>query len=94
MKIAKVNGKKRSHKVFMYAISTCVWCKRTKQFLKDNDVKFEYVDVDLCNDEDKEKIEKEITERGGRLTYPTIIVDDKILINGYKLDKITGALEL
>jgi glutaredoxin-like protein NrdH len=94
MKIVKVTGKKRSHKVFMYAISTCVWCKRTKQFLKDNDVEFEYVDIDLCNDEDQERVEKEITKREGRLSYPTLIVDDKILITGYKLDKIAEALDL
>jgi len=92
--IVKVNGKKRNHKVFMYAISTCAWCKRTKQFLKDNDVEFEYVDVDLCDDEDKEQIEVEITKRGGRLSYPTLIVDDKILITGYKVDKISGVLGL
>jgi len=78
----------------MYAISTCAWCKRTKQFLKDNDVEFEYVDVDLSSDEDHEKIEKDITKRGGELVYPTIIVDDKILITGYKTDKISGALGL
>ena len=94
MKIVKVNGKKRSHKVFMYAISTCVWCKRTKQFLKDNNIEFEYVDVDLCDDENQEKVEKEITKRGGELVYPTTIVDDKILITGYKLDKISEALGL
>ena len=94
MKIVKVNGRKRRHKVVMYAISTCAWCKHTKQFLKDNNIEFEYVDVDLCDDGDQEKIEKEITKRGGRLSYPTLIVDEKILITGYKPDKISEALEL
>jgi len=78
----------------MYAISTCAWCKRTKQFLKDNNVEFEYVDVDLSSDEDHEKIEKEITKRGGELVYPTLIIDDKILITGYKVGKISEALGL
>lgn len=94
MKIVKVNGRKKSHRVFMYAISTCAWCKRTKQFLRGNNVEFEYVDVDLGSDEDKEKIEKEITKRGGRLSYPTLIVDDKTLITGYKEDKMSEALDL
>jgi len=94
VKIVKVNGKKRKHKVFMYAISTCAWCKRTKQFLKDNNVEFEYVDVDLCNDEDQGNIERDITNRGGRLSYPTLIVDGKILITGFKPDKISEALRL
>jgi glutaredoxin-like protein NrdH len=94
VKIVKINGKKRKHKVFMYAISTCAWCKKTKQFLKDNNIEFEYVDVDLSSDEDKEKIEEEINRRGGEPVYPTLVVDDKTLITGYKVDKITKALGL
>jgi len=92
--IVKVNGKRRKHKVFMYAISTCAWCKRTKQFLKDNDIEFEYVDVDLSKEEDQEKIEKDITRHGGKPVYPTLIVDDNILIAGFKVDKISEALGL
>jgi len=94
VKTVKVNGKKRNHKVFMYAISTCVWCKRTKQFLKDNNVEFEYVDVDLASDEDHEKIEEDITNRRGELVYPTLIIDNKTLITGYKPDKLSEALGL
>ncbi len=60
MNILKVTGKNSKHKVFVYALSTCVWCKMTKQFLKDNDVQFDYVDVDLCTEEEKDKIRKEI----------------------------------
>ena len=78
----------------MYAISTCVWCKRTKQFLKDNNVEFEYVDVDLASDEDHEKIEEDITNRRGELVYPTLIIDNKTLITGYKPDKLSEALGL
>ncbi len=49
----------------------------TKQFLKDNDVAYEYVDVDLCDEEDKQKIRADIQKRGGALSYPTTIIDDK-----------------
>ncbi len=94
MKIVKVDGKNKKHRVLMYALSTCVWCKKTKRFLTDKSVEFEYVDVDLCEDEDKEKIRKDILKRGGNLTYPTIIVDDKKLITGYSEDEIKEALEL
>lgn len=94
MKIVKVDGKNNKHKVLMYALSTCVWCKRTKKFLTDKEVEFEYVDVDLCEEEDKEKIRKDILKRGGNLSYPTIIVDDKRLITGYSEDEIKEALEL
>ena len=94
MDIAKVDGKNTKHKVFMYALSTCVWCKMTKQFLKDNEIAFEYVDVDLCSEEDKNKIRKDIQAKGGTLNYPTTIVDDKIVVTGFRKDLLKKELEL
>ena len=94
MEIIKVHGKNNKHKILLYALSTCAWCKMTKQFLKDNSVEFEYVDVDLCDKADREKIHNDIKNRGGDLTYPTMIVDDKSLINGFLKDKIKKALEI
>ncbi len=94
MDIVKVTGKNDKHKVFLYALSTCVWCKMTKQFLKDNSVAFEYVDVDLCTEEDKDKIRKHIQDKGGNLSYPTTIVDDKKVVTGFRKDLLKEALEL
>ena len=92
MQFSKVSGKKSQHKVVLYALSTCAWCKMTKQFLKDNDNEFEYVDVDLCKEEDKQKIRQHIQSKGGPLSYPTVIVDDKVLITGFRKDKLKEAL--
>jgi glutaredoxin len=94
MDIVKVPGKNNKHKVLMYALSTCAWCKKTKQFLKDNNVEFEYVDVDLCEKADRKKVHDDIESRGGDLSYPTLIVDNKTLINGFHEDKIRKALEI
>ena len=92
MQFSKVSGKKSQHKVVLYALSTCAWCKMTKQFLKDNDIEFEYVNVDLCEEEDKQKIRQHIQSKGGPLSYPTVIVDDKVLITGFRKDKLKEAL--
>ncbi len=94
MRIVKVPGKNNGHKVFMYAISTCAWCKLAKSFLKDKDVEYEYVDVDLSSREDREEIRREILNRGGRLSYPAIIINDEILINGFHKDKMKELLEI
>jgi len=90
----KVPGKNKKHQVLMYALSTCAWCKKTKKFLIDSSIEYEYVDVDLCSDEDHEKIRNDIIRRGGNPSYPTIIVDDKVLITGYSPDEIKEALEI
>ena len=92
MNFSKVPGKNTTHKVLMYALSTCVWCKMTKQYLKDHDIEYEYVDVDLCDEKDKEKIRAHIISKGGSLSYPTIIVDDNVLITGFRKDKFKEIL--
>jgi glutaredoxin-like protein NrdH len=92
--LVKVPGKNKKHKVLLYALSTCAWCKMEKQFLKDSSVEYEYVDVDLCNEKDREKIRGDILKRGGELNYPTLILDDKKLITGFRKDKIQKAIEI
>ena len=89
-----VEGKNNKHRVMMYALSTCAWCKMTKKFLNDNDIEYEYVDVDLASDADHEKIAKDIKDHGGSPSYPTLIVDDKMVITGFRKDKIKEALEI
>ena len=94
MHTIKVQGKNSKHKVLLYALSTCPWCNKEKQLLRDNNIEFDYVDVDLCNDEDYEKIGDDLLNRGGRFSFPAIIIDDRILINGFKEDEIRDHLEI
>ncbi len=94
MKTTKVPGQNNKHKVLIYSISTCGWCNRAKKFLKENNVEFEYIDIDKCNFEDKQKIIKDIQSRGGSLAYPTLIIDNKTLLTGAPQDKLKEILEL
>lgn len=92
MSIIKVEGKKKDHKVFLYTLSTCGWCKKTKQFLKDNEVEYEYIDVDKCTREERQKVIADIKARKTSMGFPLGIIDDEILISGYKVDKYKEAL--
>jgi glutaredoxin-like protein NrdH len=92
MQFSKVSGKNNNHKVTIYALSTCVWCKMTKQYLKDNEVEYEFVDVDLLEDKDKDQVHETILSKGGALSYPTTIVDDKTVITGFRKDLLKEAL--
>ncbi len=94
MQFSKVSGKKNNHKVTLYALSTCVWCKMTKQYLNDNSVEYQWVDVDLLDDNDKTRVHTDIISKGGVLSYPTIIVDDKTIITGFRKDLLKEALNL
>jgi len=94
MPFFKVPGKKKDNKVVVYALSTCVWCKMTKQFLEDNEVEYEYVFVDLCEEKEKEQVRQHIIDKGGSLSYPTVIIDDTTLITGFRKDKLKESLKL
>lgn len=91
MNTVQVPGKKRDHKVFVYSLSTCAWCKRTKQFLKDSSVYHEYVDVDLASPDDRKKIEDNLAKWKCH-AYPAVLIDDKRLVTGFKVDEIKEAL--
>ena len=94
MQFTKVSGTKKNHKVSVYALSTCVWCKMTKQYLNENGVEYEYVDVDLLDDNDKSRVRSTIISKGGALSYPTTIIDDKTVIMGYRKDLLKEDLGL
>lgn len=94
MQTIKVEGTRNQHHVLVYTLSTCVWCRRAKEFLQQHAVAYEYVDVDITDRMAKHEIIQDILTRGGRLTYPTIIIDDNILIQGFHLDQLTEVLGL
>ncbi|MHA2427374.1 MAG: glutaredoxin family protein [Candidatus Hermodarchaeia archaeon] len=89
-----VQGDRKKHQVLLYALSTCGWCKMTKAWLVDNSIAYEYVDVDKLEHAEKEVVNKDIKSRGGRIAFPTVIIDDKTIITGFKKDKLTEALGL
>jgi glutaredoxin len=64
----------------------------TKQYLKDNEIEYEFVDVDLLDNNDKDQAHENILSKGGALSYPTTIVDDKTVITGFRKDLLKEAL--
>jgi len=88
----KVAGQKNDHKVTLYTLSTCVWCKKTKQLLKDNKIEYEYFDLDTADPQDRQEAMKDIQARGLRVSVPIMIIDDDQAITGYKEDSIREAL--
>jgi len=59
MDIKHVSGKDKG-KVFIYALSTCGWCKKTKAFLNEQGVEYSYVDVDLVPAAEQDGVVQEI----------------------------------
>lgn len=79
--------------VKLYSLSTCSHCKATKKFLSECEVKYEFIDVDLLDRQEREAILEDIKKLNPRCSFPTIIIGEKVIV-GYQEDLIREALGL
>jgi glutaredoxin len=90
----RVEGAKNEHPCRFYGLSTCVWCRKTRQFLEDNDVAFDYTYVDLLEGDERAKAIEEVKKWSPSMNFPTVVVDDQECIVGFEPEKIKEKLEL
>lgn len=64
--------------ITVYSKDNCIWCDRAKNLL--NSVNFEFDEIDLSNDEERQEFYKSVGE--GVSTVPQIYIDN-IRIGGY-----------
>ena len=91
MEIKHVDGKKRGD-VILYALSTCVWCKKTKKLLSELGVEYSYIDVDLLSTEEKKKVEEEVRKWNPAYSFPTTVINNERCILGFRKHDIIEAL--
>ena len=77
-----------ANSVIVYSTPTCPFCIRAKQFLKDNNVQFEDIDVSENHEKAQEMIKK-----SGQMGVPVLEIDGKIIV-GFDKDKIKEALDI
>lgn len=94
METFKVEGSNKENKVFLYTLSTCGWCKKTKELLNEKDIAYEFIDLDTCSKEDQKHAIKELKEQNIPVAFPVIVINDDTVIQGFKRDKILEALDL
>ena len=80
-------------KVFMFSLSTCPWCRKTKNFFKINSVPFDYVDYDLQPEAEQEKIMDKIMNISNARSFPVVMIGDSVIV-GYDPEKYSKVLGL
>jgi glutaredoxin len=80
--------------VKLYALSTCGWCKKAKNLLEDNDIAYDVVYVDQLDKEEKEQVLVEVRKWNPRCSFPTVVVDDKESVAGFKEARLKEILGL
>jgi len=77
-------------KVFVYSTPTCPYCNMAKEFLTENNIEFNEIDVSVDH-----KAAEEMVSKTGQMGVPVIIVDrgdsEEVLL-GFDKEKIAQAV--
>ncbi len=92
MTVVNVPGKKSRH-IMLYALSTCGWCGKTKKLLDDLGVEYNYEYVDQLQGTEQEEATRKVKDWNPSCSFPTMVLDNKKCIIGYKEDEIREALQ-
>ncbi|MDD5739025.1 MAG: glutaredoxin domain-containing protein [Candidatus Pacebacteria bacterium] len=72
----------------VFSTEFCPYCVALKEFLKENNIEFEAVDVtqDI-------KAQEEMIKKSGQMGVPVVIIDNEVII-GFDREKISKILKL
>lgn len=73
-------------KVKVYSTPGCPYCKMVKQFLQDNNIIFEDIDVSA-----NQAYAEEMVEKSGQMGVPVIEIEGDIIV-GFDKEKIKSVL--
>ncbi|MCX8126393.1 MAG: glutaredoxin family protein [Dehalococcoidia bacterium] len=91
MKIEHIPGKK-GPSLMLYALSTCIWCRKTRQLLEDIGVEYDYLYVDQLQGNERQQAIDAVKKWNPACTFPTLVIDNKYCITGFKEEEIRKAL--
>ncbi len=78
--------------VKLYTLSTCIHCRKLKEFLKRINVDYDFVDVDLLQGEERKAMVEEVKKFNPGCTFPTTVIGDEVIV-GFDEIKIKKALK-
>ena len=78
--------------IALYTLSTCGWCRKTKDLLKDLGVAYRYIDIDLLQGEARSEAVEELSRWNPSRSFPTIVIDGDRCIVGFQEGKLKEAV--
>jgi len=91
MEMKHVEGDK-NRELKLYTLSTCIWCKKTKELLREMNVGYDYVDIDLLIGHERDEAMEMLKRFNPRCSFPSLIIDNSLCIVGFDEKKIREAL--
>lgn len=79
-------------KLVLFALSTCGWCKKTRELIEDLDANYDYVYVDLLHGKEREEVVEMVKKWNPQVSFPTLVINDEKCIIGFKEEEIKEAI--
>ncbi len=76
--------------VMLYALSTCIWCKKARNLLDELKIEYSYIYVDLLESGENTRVKDNIRQWNPRCSFPTLVINDLECIVGFDEEKIRG----
>ena len=89
-----IHGPHDTHQTIFYGLSTCQWCKKTRKFLEDQNVSFDFVYVDKLTGQERAHAIEQVRCWNSAVSFPTVVIDNDQCVVGYKPEKLKEALGL
>jgi len=90
-----VEGEHNEHEVMLCALSTCIWCRKMREFLEAEGIAFNFVYVDLLDGEERDAVKAEVRQWNPRASFPTVVIDGgEHCVVGAKTDSVKEVLGL
>lgn len=79
-------------KIKLYSLSTCPVCKKVKEFLNNNNIQYETIEVDILDSGEQWVALKELKKINPQETFPTVVVEKAVV--GFDEENLKKVLDL
>lgn len=80
-------------KVTLYALSTCNHCQALREFLEENEVPYDCIEVDGLFGKERREMIKLVRTFNRKGSFPTTVIDSRVVV-GFREDELREALAL
>lgn len=77
----------------VYALSTCIHCKKAKEFLDANNIEYDCTYVDRLTGDERTETVNMIKKLNPSLSFPTIVIGERVVV-GFNEDDLKEALDM
>jgi glutaredoxin len=78
------------NKITVYTLSTCPWCRKTKNFFNEHKISFTYIDYDMADEPTQRRISQEL-DAAGASGFPYVKINNEVIV-GYQPESYSKAL--